>query len=64
VFLVYVGIQHAAYVRDLIHRWPQLLIAVCVGLVAFLTNLMWGLLVGLAIEGILWMSRRARARHA
>jgi SulP family sulfate permease len=64
VFLVYVGVQHAAYVRDLIHRWPQLLIAVCVGLVAFLTNLMWGLLVGLAIEGIFWMYRRARQRPA
>jgi len=64
VFLVYVGIQHAAYVRDLIHRWPQLLIAVCVSLVSFLTNLMWGSLVGLAIEGILWMYRRARQRRA
>ena len=64
VFLVYVGVQHAAYVRDLIQRWPQLLIALCVGLVAFLTNLMWGLLVGLAIEGISWMYRRARQRHA
>jgi SulP family sulfate permease len=60
VFLGYVGIQHAAYVRDLLHRWPQLLIAVCVGLASFLTNLMWGSLVGLAIEGILWVSRRAR----
>jgi SulP family sulfate permease len=64
VFLVYVGIQHAAYVRDLIPRWPQLLLAVCVGLVSFLTNLMWGSLLGLAIEGILWMCRRARPRHA
>ena len=63
VFLVYVGIQHAAYVRDLIQRWPQLLIAVCVGLTSILTNLMWGSLVGLAIEGILWMYRRARPRH-
>jgi SulP family sulfate permease len=58
VFLVYVGIQHAAYIRDLIQRWPQLLIAVCVGLLSFLTNLMWGTLVGLALEGILWMYRR------
>jgi SulP family sulfate permease len=64
VFLVYVGVQHAAYVRDLMQHWPQLSIAVCVGLVAFLTNLMWGLLVGLAIEGIFWMCRRARQRYA
>jgi SulP family sulfate permease len=60
VFLVYVGIQHAAYVRDLISRWPQLLIAVCVGLVSFLTNLMWGTLLGFALEGLLWVWRRAR----
>ncbi|HMD86373.1 MAG TPA: putative sulfate/molybdate transporter [Terriglobia bacterium] len=64
VFLVYVGVQHAAYLRDLIQRWPQLLIAVCVGLVSFLTNLMWGSLLGLAIEGILWLYRRARQRQA
>jgi SulP family sulfate permease len=64
VFLAYVGIQHAAYSRDLIHRWPQLLIAGCVGLVSFFTNLMWGTLVGLVIEGILWMYGWARARQA
>jgi SulP family sulfate permease len=64
VFLVYVGIQHAAYVRDLIQRRPQLLIAVSVGLVSFLTNLMWGSLLGFALEGILWVYRRARHRHA
>ena len=63
VFLVYVGIQHAAYLRDLVHRWPQLLIAVSVGLVSFFTNLMWGFLVGFGLEGILWMSTRARQRH-
>ncbi len=60
VFLVYVGVQHAAYLRDLIERRPQLMIAVCVGLVSFFTSLMWGTLVGLAIEGILWMHRRVR----
>jgi sulfate permease, SulP family len=63
VFLVYVGIQHAAYVRDLVQHWPQLLIAACVGLISILTNLMWGSLVGLATEGIFWMYRRARLRH-
>jgi SulP family sulfate permease len=60
VFLMYVGIQHAAYLRDLIQRWPQLLIAIAVGVVSFLTNLMWGTLLGFAMEGILWMYRRVR----
>ena len=64
VFLVYVGIQHAAYVRDLIPHWPQLLIAVSVGLISFVTNLMWGALVGFALEGSLWLLRRARLRPA
>jgi len=64
VFLVYVGIQHAAYIRDLIPRWPQLMIAASVGLISFLTNLMWGALVGFALEGILWLDRRARQRYA
>jgi len=64
VFLVYVGVQHAAYMRDLIQRWPQLLIAVGVGVVSFFTNLMWGSLLGLAIEGILWTYRCARLRLA
>jgi SulP family sulfate permease len=63
VFLAYVGIQHAAYVRDLIQCWPQLLIAVSVGLVSFLTNLMWGSLLGFAMEGILWVYRRTHHRH-
>jgi SulP family sulfate permease len=64
VFLVYVGVQHAAYLRDLIPRWPQLLIAVCVGLLSFLTNLMWGTLLGFALEGSLWLYSRAHQRRA
>ncbi len=64
VFLVYVGIQHAAYVRDLVASRPQLLIAVCVGVVSFFSNLMWGSLLGLAIEAILWMYRRSRLLFA
>jgi len=63
VFLVYVGIQHAAYVRDLVQRWPQLLIAVCVGLISFLINLMWGTLAGLVLEGVFWIYRQARQRQ-
>jgi len=62
VFLVYVGVQHAAYLRDLIQRWPQLIIAVCVGVLSFFTSLMWGTLLGLGLEGILWVYRRARGK--
>jgi uncharacterized membrane protein len=55
VFLVYVGIQHAAYLRDLLQRRTQLLIAVCVGLVSLLTtNLMWGFLVGFLLQALVW----------
>jgi SulP family sulfate permease len=64
VFLAYVGIQHGAYLRDLFPRWPELLIAVSVGLVSFFTNLMWGSLVGFALEGIHWIYRRTRPRQA
>jgi sulfate permease, SulP family len=64
VFLVYVGIQHAAYLRDLLHRWPQLLIAVGVGVVSLFTNLMWGTLLGFTLEGIFWIYRQTHARPA
>ena len=60
VFLVYVGIQHAAYLRDLLQRRPQLFIAVCVGVLSFLTNLMWGALLGFALEALSWLYRRTR----
>ena len=58
VFLVYVGIQHGAYVGDIISRRPQLVIAVSVGVLSFFTNLMWGTLAGFALEGIFWAFRR------
>jgi sulfate permease, SulP family len=61
VFLAYVGVQHGAYVRDLLGRWPQFTIAVAVGVLSFFTNLMWGLLLGLALEGILWLYGRTRS---
>ena len=60
VFLVYVGVQHAAYLRDLLQRRPQLFIAVGVGVLSFLTNLMWGALLGFALEALFWVYRRAR----
>jgi SulP family sulfate permease len=54
VLLVYVGIQHAAYLRDILRRPPLLVIAACVGVVSLLTtNLMWGFLTGFLLQGIL-----------
>jgi SulP family sulfate permease len=56
VLLVYVGIQHASYLRDIIRRPPLLVIAACVGVVSLLTtNLMWGFLTGFLLQGILLM---------
>ena len=63
VFLVYVGIQHAAYVRDIVKRAPLLFIAVSVGIVSLATtNLMWGFLVGFALQGILTGAEKLWAR--
>jgi sulfate permease, SulP family len=63
VFLVYVGIQHAAYLRDIVKRLPLLFIAVCVGIVSLATtNLMWGFLVGFALQGILLLIEKKRER--
>jgi sulfate permease, SulP family len=51
VFLAYVGIQHAAYLRDIVRRKSALFIAVSVGAVSLATtNLMWGFLVGFFLE--------------
>jgi SulP family sulfate permease len=62
VFLIYVGIQHALYLRDIARRVPLLLIALAVGIVAALTtNLMWGFLVGLVLQTIVSFRRRAAA---
>jgi SulP family sulfate permease len=53
VLLVYVGVQHAAYLRDIVNRAPLLCIAVCVGVVSLLTtNLMWGFLTGFLLQGL------------
>lgn len=65
VFLFYVGIQHAAYVRDIARHASYLLIAVVVGIVSLLTtNLMWGFLVGFALQGILLGIEKLRTRVA
>jgi SulP family sulfate permease len=65
VFLLYVGIQHAAYIRDILRRAPWLLIAIVVGLVSLATtNLMWGFLVGFALQGVMLLVSKARAKRA
>jgi SulP family sulfate permease len=57
VFLMYVGIQHALYLRDIVKRFPLLLIALSVGVVAVVTlNLMWGFLIGVVLQTVAsWM---------
>ena len=53
VFLIYVGIQHAAYLRDIVRRRSMVFIAVTVGVVSIATtNLMWGFLVGFFLEAV------------
>ncbi len=65
VFLVYVGVQHAAYLRDIVKRAPLLFIAICVGVVSLLTtNLMWGFLVGFFLQGILLVVEKSRTKAA
>lgn len=65
VFLVYVGIQHAAYLGDILRRLPWLCIAVSVGAVSLATtNLMWGFLVGFFLEAAFSVWARAREKKA
>ncbi len=65
VFLIYVGLRHAAYLSDIAHRTPWLLIAVVVGLVSlWTTNLTWGFLVGMALEGLSRLVAKFRAARA
>ena len=55
VFLIYVGVQHAAYLWDILNSAPLLLIAIGVGVVSLLTtNLMWGFLTGFILQGM-WL---------
>jgi SulP family sulfate permease len=61
VFLLYVGIQHALYLRDIVKQVPALLIAIAVGVVAVLTtNLMWGFFVGLFLQEIVGFRKSKR----
>jgi sulfate permease, SulP family len=58
VFLVYVGIQHAAYLRDIKNRTPLLALAITIGVVSLLTNLTWGFLAGLVLQVLLQVTLR------
>ena len=63
VFLLYVGVQHAAYLKDIAQRRLWLLIAVMVGVVSLVTtNLMWGFLTGFALQMLLVIYERTSAR--
>ncbi|PYV09915.1 MAG: hypothetical protein DMG23_09330, partial [Acidobacteria bacterium] len=65
VFLVYVGVQHAALIRDILKRSAPLIVATSVGLVSLVTtNLTWGFLAGFLLEGAVTLFRRTRAKAA
>ncbi len=64
VFLVYVGIQHGAFIRDILAERPSVLIAVCVGLVSlWKTNLSYGFAMGFVMQGVLAAFARIRKRQ-
>lgn len=53
VFLVYVGVQHGALIRDIVARRKALVIALAVGVVSLvMTNLTYGFVTGFALEGL------------
>lgn len=61
VFLVYVGIQHAALIRDIVTKRAFIFIAVCVGVVSLLkTNLTYGFALGFLLEGVFMLIARYR----
>jgi len=61
VFLVYVGIQHGAFVRDIIPNRIHLFIAACTGLVSLArSNLTYGFAVGFALQGLFALAAKAR----
>ncbi|HEV2495610.1 MAG TPA: molybdate transporter family protein [Terriglobia bacterium] len=65
VFLVYVGVQHGALIRDIATRKRALVIAVCVGLVSLVkTNLTYGFVAGFILEGLFLLWNRTTAQRA
>jgi SulP family sulfate permease len=65
VFLVYVGVQHGALIRDIVTRKRALVIAVCVGLVSLAkTNLTYGFVAGFVLEGFFLLWNRVTVEHS
>lgn len=61
LFLIFVGIQHAGYLRYMPKGKSLLLCAVSVGVVSLLTtNLMWGFVTGIVGEVLLRLCSKAR----
>lgn len=61
VFLVYVGVQHAALIRDIVTNRVFIFIAVCVGVISLLkTNLTYGFAVGFLLEGVFLLVAKFR----
>ncbi|HKS95865.1 MAG TPA: putative sulfate/molybdate transporter [Terriglobia bacterium] len=64
VFLVYVGVQHGALIRDIMKRKRALGIAVCVAVVSLVrTNLTYGFVAGFILEGLFLLWNRVSAEH-
>lgn len=64
VFLVYVGVQHGALIRDILKRKRALGIAVCVAVVSLVrTNLTYGFVAGFILEGLFLLWNRVSAEH-
>jgi len=65
VFLVYVGVQHGALIRDIVRRRQALVIAGVVGAVSLvLTNLTYGFVAGFLLEGVFTLERKAAVKRA
>lgn len=64
VFLIYVGVQHAALVRDILRQKAFLLIAVFAGAVSLaMTNLTYGFLAGFLLQGIVTLLHAREAKN-
>jgi SulP family sulfate permease len=65
VFLVYVGIQHALFVRDIAGRRTLLSIALCVAVISLAkTNLTYGFVAGFLLQGLLILVAKARGKRS
>lgn len=63
VFLMYVGVQHAFLVRDILASRASLFIAICVGLVSLAaTNLTYGFLAGFLVQVLLLIFGKTRLK--